>query len=122
GLREPCQAIPHFLAMPPANPTGDEFCLFGQRALTVPLGGQVDRELSPIDRPIFPHFPSGRPHAIYWKCIDASSPLPKPAAAYNGSIGGSWTPLNSSRTSQRGGQTNPATKHFRGPGVTQFMF
>jgi hypothetical protein len=42
-----------------------------------------------------------RPHATFWRCTDASSPMTKPAAAYSVSIHGSWTLLNNSRTSQR---------------------
>ena len=63
-------------------------------------------------RPItFPHSPSrqrpptspgyvthSRPHAIFWKCIDASSPMTRPVAAYSVSIDGSWMSINNFRT------------------------
>jgi integrase len=39
-----------------------------------------------------------RPHAIFWKCIDASSPMTRPVAAYSVSIDASWMSINNFRT------------------------
>src|SRR5262249_47911890 len=39
-------------------------------------------------------------HGIDWRCIDANSPMRRPAAVYSGSIIGFWPSRNNFRTSQ----------------------